>query len=391
MARQKTQDINGFSLVEFSIVLVLFAIFMTGAIYAYDQYRQKRLLEHNAYIVSALKSSIDSYYLYHRHYPCPAPLSASRGDAAYGRGMDCRDTASGDYRMTTRSVDRGGGVTETVRIREGTFPFMDVKDFITEHNQSGRIAKVGGAGVLDAYGHQFTYVVVERQATTAYRDNGGGILIKDEFGRAVSGNADFLLISHGRNAKGARSIYGVPVLPCDGPGLDVENCNGDAEFVHGLQNHGEAQYYDDQIAFLRWVPYFLWKQTEGNPNNIYNVNRGFVGIGLKDPADQLHVKGGNVLVYRFWDDEGQMKSADLCSESGGVCFPPSLIGGEVFPQCPAGELMKGIAHSAPVCVKAFDGNVSNQCPEGSFISGMSYNVDTRAFNVTCKNPLAGRG
>jgi len=384
--------IGGFSLVEFTIVLLLIALFVAGAARLYGDYQQRQMLERNANAILVMKQAIDSYFIVNRHYPCPAPLTARPGDAGYGRSLDCANTASGDYRLITRTdLDYDGdGANDTIRIREGAFPFMDVKEFMFNNNTTGR-DKPGGNDTLDAYKQQYTYVMTERQATINYADQAGGIRVLDEHNRVIANNGNFLLISHGVNGAGARMQDGSIRRACsDISGTkEFENCNGDATYVHALQSHAPgANYYDDQVGFLQWIPYYLWEQTDANPKNIHNINPGSVGMGVKNPTDKLHIKDGDLLAYRFWDDgEGEVSATNICNDAGGDCFPPELIAGDIFPECGSMKVMTGIKEKEPLCENAFGSNFNSPCPANQYICRMRYVAASKSLTVRCMDPI----
>lgn len=386
---------RGFTIIELSVVLVILALVIGETVSIYDGYVMRKRIEDNANAVLEMSQAIEKYYLVNRRYPCPAPLSATPGDTAYGRQMDCSNTAPGDFQTATRSIDLDhDAVPEIVRIRIGTFPFLDITDFLMDHKEEDfdrKAMRVSAYDAMDGYGRQFTYAVTERQATKGYVDHFGAIRLVDEFDRVTSDNTDFLLISHGLNGLGARLPNGVLFAPCSGTGLDPENCDGDYKFVRALQSHAPgSSYYDDAVSFMLWVPFFLWEQTDSDPNNIHNINPGNVGIGTKDPQERLHIKDGNMLSYYFGDDKGHVSAQKICAEDGSDCFETELIAGDTFPECQPDELMQGVAHSAPICVKAFQASFSNSCPADSYISGMSYNYPTHSLTITCKNPIALR-
>lgn len=395
MIRQGKTASGGFSLLEFSIVLAILGIMIAGAVGMYELYRQQVALERNANSLRTMKGAIDSYFVKYHHYPCPAPRTATQKDANYGRSLNCNDKAAADYRLITRNIDLDGdGVAEPVRIREGMLPFMDLAEFLADEGSTHE--KPSGSNTLDAYNRFFTYVVTEHQATDQYGDKAGAILLRDEHDRDVANNANFLLISHGANGAGARITQNNTFLPCSGAGKDLENCDGDYEYIHGLQYHAPGDnYYDDQIGFLQWMPYHLWEVTKNNPNNFHNINPGYVGIGVKDPDDQLHLKDGNMLAYRFWDsaNPGSTLTQSLCKGDSNEtdCFPPELIGGDIFPGCDADEIMTGIAESAPICQPAFVNAFAQPCPNPQeYICGMSYYSPSKTIQVRCKNPAVDR-
>ncbi len=386
----------GFTLIELAVVIIIIGLLSAAGFRAYDTYRARYELEYNAFALAALNGAIGSYFIKNGHFPCPAPLSAHPGDASYGRSMDCSQAAAGDYRLSTRDIDFGNGTTVTMRVREGTFPFADLQEFMMQNDTTGAISPTG-QNVLDAQGNQFTYVVTEAQTLeSSYRDRQGAILLKDEHNRIVAPNVDYLIISHGKNGTGARIGNG-QARPCTGQGLDLENCDGDAEFIHGARSYATgANYYDDHVSFMKWLSADLWRQTPTNPDNIYNINPGYVGIGVKTPTEQLHIKDGNLLTSRIWDnpasvEASRIRSERICADNGTDCMNASIIAGQTLPRCGASKLTTGIAHNQPVCVDAFQGSFTNNCAANSYAYSLTYNAATKSLSVACRDPRAGRG
>ena len=418
---------EGFTLVEFSIVLVIVSISIATLLSLYIPYRQQMLVEKNANAITAMNEAIDTFFRIKRRWPCPAPLSAGPGDAGYGEEMVADPTdvdnmgmwestvcqTGTDFKLAIRNIDLDGdGATEAVRIRTGVFPFRTIARVLENTNHP----LMGRNDIKDAYGRQFTYVVTERQATNSYADHYGAIQIIDEDLNVIENNRDYLLISHGENGRGARSFEGIEQLPCPGtnhitvpsgtplpdpppPDIqslarDLENCDDDGVFVNALLSLNEgSDFYDDTTAYALRIPFFLWIETP-TPGDIRNINVGNVGIGVENPQAKLHVRNGNMYSYHNGDStatppipaHGQTGTDNICDSTGNDCFPPELIGGNTFPECNNDEVMTGIANNTSTCIPAFSGNFTDNCPAGQYIYGFSYNAVTKILTRKCRIP-----
>jgi len=406
---------NGFTLVEFSVVMTIFALLVGSAIFLYAQYYEKKKLEENITSIESMEDAIKAFFAVEGRFPCPAPLTAGVGDSNYGMELDCQNTVpSPDYRLTTNTIEIDG-TNENVRIRIGTFPFRSIFETLADEaivnpDNSPFLSRLTSDDVLDAYGRQFTYAVTEEQATTGYKDKAGAIEIFDEHGQLIAERKDFILVSHGDDGSGAITKNGTPYAGCNTGTVDEENCDNDPVFVAGLRSETAGpNYYDDTVSQLQYIPFYLWDQTEEGSYNIINENFGNVGINVTDPQERLHVEG-NVTAGYF--GVGSAFSENLCAENSGIwnadCFSAEVIAGTLDPNhldpdnddldnndiaCPPGSLMKRIIDGGTGSVGSQEGDndcfqieydsANTNCAPNEYVKKFSYDLGTRQITATC--------
>ncbi|MCE9508457.1 MAG: tail fiber domain-containing protein [Alphaproteobacteria bacterium] len=249
---------GGFTLIEMSVVLAIASALTAGALGAYkvmiaEQYL-KTTKDRMAQIQRAMvRFQSDAINNPNQHLPCPAPLHAAPGTAAFG--VEDVDTAASLNCSTTVL---------------GTAPHDD-----TFRASDGPV-RVGGVpwktlGIpmqtaYDAWGHRFLYAVSENLAdpdpAPAYNAADGVITIKgpSTSGTPLPDKAPFVLISLGKSGFGSVTPDGknFPIAcptPKNTPGgpPEADNCDWatpDATF--GERTYSEAgspnSHFDDYIV-----------------------------------------------------------------------------------------------------------------------------------------------
>ncbi len=323
---RKTQKIThdnrsreqGFTLIELSIVILIFAIMVTPLISLYARYIEEKRIITSKEILSDANTRLSTYYT-RGSYPCPSDLSKGLGDP--DMGVDFCGTSSfaavaaaiplntcinggGICRVEgTRDMD-GDGFNDPILI--GGVPFATLAA-----KQEGTVGIDDVA--RDAWGNMLFYAVSQNLTNASHPDlnrieNGlvndysyGVIDAKDEFGNDTSGmngDSQFLVFSPGPNQIGAFTISGAISLPCDTTTTEGENCDQDGVFVSALGNYdaNTAARYDDLIHFNK-IPtgdlwgYILNTSTGTTTASIKNHNVGNVGILTTTPQAKLDVNG----------------------------------------------------------------------------------------------------
>ena len=436
--RRKTQQ--GFSLLEFSLVLVLVGILLGSVLLLYNGYTKTKAIKHDQEAAEVINQTVASFFRSRGRFPCPSSISAGEGSPLFGRETDCSDTSVAPgtcgphYCVAARTFDDDGDPATpdvTRRVRIGSVPFLDITDMngfddngdgiVSEDEFSryipGEFYSLWRENAVDSHGRRFTYAVTENQAVNgAFVEGAGGILIQTEQVPPVvlNNTANYVVIGYGEDGFGARNENGTAFVGClNAPSAaETENCDNDAVFVSGLiRTTAGANYFDDSVSYRVWMPWFLWDvepETVGGNDllNSYNRYLGYVGIGTETPQARVHVVNGNVYATNFWvplfsgwgpadvDNDsleglGKISSNQLCSANG-ECFNTELIAGDVFPQCPNGFLMDGIENSAPVCVQSLPASASATCEGDSFyLQAIRYSPSQRRGEIKCFNPLTG--
>lgn len=223
---------RGFSLLELSISLFILTLVMSGALTLIARNVMQGQIAKTDAELDRIDESLQKYVLEFNLLPCPAPLTAVRGDAEYGRSAA---TCDGSTAGLTR-VEYPAGSSEFVVI--GGVPFY------TLHLPDKYLA--------DEWRGRYLYAVSEDLITAAPRTAFGNILVQDDNGAMINDEIAWVVVSHGPSREGAfRERTGVAAAACDGGNLDGENCDGDGVFKDAQYNDGDnaALFFDD---FIRW-------------------------------------------------------------------------------------------------------------------------------------------
>ncbi|MCB9983481.1 MAG: type II secretion system protein [Rhodospirillales bacterium] len=394
------RDQHGFTLVELSIVLIIFGLVMSSVMLGLKKYMRDLSVNRTMESITETERALFVFQLQLEKYPCPADPTLAPGDPMYGKA-DCGNinliTATG------RDVD-GDGNGEQVLI--GTVPFQTFLDPNDDGDTSDAVSEnfVAKHG-MDGWGNKLTYAV-----TTALTDavpddfnhEAGAIFIVDENNTNLlntPGIAHAVIISHGADSKGAWTEGGkyaddcVDIVDADAvdkangttlPLDEIENCDheeplvADAIFLKAIHNQNNNNYNDDYVRFIVSNVTNLWAYTnvlffnngtddtddDFQINQVGNTNGGFIGIGEESPQVQFHLLG-DVQAY-------EIHAENLCDEAGNDCMPSEIIAGEVADmKCPAGHVVTKIEKNRVFCADAFADTPYTPCPPGEFLVGIS--------------------
>ncbi len=413
---------RGFSLIELSVVIIISSILMVMMFDAYKQYSEKKKIYTTQARIDTVTSAMNRFFANYTRFPCPASKSASIGDPDFGVATSCYDESQGvgcnaDYCVSSTQIDHDGDSFTplvTRRVREGVIPLMTLKEGIdndaagVERSRYPIAQPIGAEDLLDAYGNQFTYVVTEYQARDEYIPETGAIEITNEHGGAgsvLASNVDYIILSHGENGAGARTIYGVPAgNGCVGlPANEAENCeDGDHVYMASIRYDAGPNQFDDILTYRGWMSYYLWDQSTLDPKDVYNTNAGYVGIDILSPQEQLHIAEGNVLLDQEAADyrgtgAATLMAKEYCTYDGTDvegCFDPELIGGDGLecqnnPNNPLNVIHR-IKDGAAECFNLYEdaaGVPQTQdvtCDPDEFLYGLEYDTSTRKIKKLCR-------
>lgn len=395
--RKKT---GGFSLIELAILSLVVGLVLSSVIQNYNNYSRKRNLEDTEARLNEISSAVMLYLAENNEYPCPSIPGLLQSDPGYGHGFCpsgtlALDTCTAEGFCRARGArDVGGAVTWNNSDPDEANHFWEVAPDGDDENDAVLIGGVpfkdmnislnlSTQDTSDGWGRQFTYVVTEALTDQAtYDERLGTISVQAQSGAELttpSGAKNVVIMTHGKDGKGAYSSDGRLIAPCAGVARDVENCDGDATFTvmtDGTRFHlaDNADYYDDIVIHLLWKTSSLWTQSSTDPDDIYNRNTGNIGIGVEDPTEKMDVDG-NVLV-----DKG--RADQFCDVNGNNCFDPQIIAGSGI-SCGSNRAMVGIVNNDVVCADlALTGVLPNQnCPAGEYIVGF-----TAGGFIDCQTP-----
>lgn len=392
-----SKSTSGFTLVEIALVVIIAGL-VTGA--AFDLYKAHRADQDDQVTrenIDLAHEALNEFFALHGRYPCPANPGLSPTDPDYGEEV-CRNYGAGDpcpaglFCTEVGSRDANGNSTpDPVAI--GALPAKTIRNLINA-------VPITPRHMVDGYDSKFTYAVSELMTEQTYsllmpaNSQLGAIDLRDENNRTViepEKSIHFVILSHGRNRKGAYLEDGTPVGGCTGivlgtpttptPGNDfgsgldpeLENCdNNDAIFVSGLRSFSnqEGQYFDDTVIFGATNLTSLWQPVPSAPHTeayLYNTNLGSVGVGTQTPQERFHVDG---TIRTQTMIRGDLGFCDLANDN---CLNPSALGGNIADmRCPPGEVATAISENRLICTPLFPAPVNFTCPNpGEFVTSFS--------------------
>lgn len=395
---------KGFTLLEMAVATIILGLLFAPLFALYDRYLEEQRIEASYNNVKDASTSIQDYRSLNAAYPCPAPMTAQRGTADYGRQSDCLNPpisaltpgqcANGIcVEDSTRSGFSG---TPAGRVIVGTLPFRDMQ--------------VSEKYALDGYGRRLLYAVSAGMSDpNTFSVDGGAISVRNEDGNelsSVAGNVPFVVLSHGKTGEGAYTKYGQLYRGCQtGATLESENCNDGFEdgsgpaqsiYVSSYQSKANnAGFYDDFVLHLSTRQDSAWRRVINQPEDIETLVLGNVGVGIDasgnpafeldiaqgvntadtaDPNDALAVHGAN-------GNDGRILVERVCDETGANCFDPELLAGVPSDVRCASDFMIGFEDRQAVC-----GQVAVVCPDDQPV----YQGVNASNNMICGDvPQAG--
>jgi type II secretory pathway pseudopilin PulG len=362
------KNIKAFTLIEFAIVMVVSGILLIGGIQIAKIYYNDRIQNEMFERLNQADLALSAYLGNTSRYPCPASPVLPNSDPNAGvelSGPDCaalRDVLTpigtcidGVCKITgQRDTDADADILADP-ILIGAYPFKSIRRAIS--SSIGFNQDLGNTqNSIDPFGFNITYAISAYMTDPGliFNPNYGVLAVRTETGASIidpANSAHYVLVSHGRDNKGARAINGNITVPCAiNTGVDVENCDNDSIFIAGLKNDVRGvNYFDDMVMYRANQISEIWRsENAGSYSYIYNLNPGNVGVGTSTPQDRLDINGELKAINVHVDE--------LCDRATGTnCFSPDLLGGPTGLVCPpsgiAGQVnvLSGIANNTAIC------------------------------------------
>lgn len=357
--RKVARTQRGFTLIELTIALTITGVIMAGLFGAMKQNGEIRNTRMTATFDNLLLGMAEFYRIY-GYYPCPANPTLTQGDANYGEpNLDGSGNCTPSAAAFSAPGEGGGTViTGAVPVRALNRAlgcvYMDeaeleaMPDNLRQVFQNGlntaRQVFFGDSAnyenysdfngnprnqnytetsrkctpdslMADVYQNKITYAVNLAATRLEITPPTGNIEVVNRLNQRVTNERlNFIMVSHGKDAKGAYPANGSTTpFPCGGGGsLDDENCNNGGRFrampISPMPDRYAANNYDDRVeysltGYLRERD--MWRWAEGASNDTRNlVFEGKAGqpltIGVPQTApptdEKIGVYGGNMQV-----------------------------------------------------------------------------------------------
>lgn len=422
---------GGFSLIELSIILMIASMLTVTVLYQYRDWRNSKIAGDTESRRNIVSNALTLFITNFGRLPAPADptLSNSAPSAGYEAAPATYGGAVGEC---------NGAVCRVAGFKDTPLDTNSTNDPVLIGAVPYAALGISPVDATDGWGNKFTYAVTEYLTNSSvnrggafaagmapiFNDQAGAIRMEETVAEQVSDlsapsgfrytgnvlapnpsqNPDFagsnklnsfmlVVVSHGPDGKGAYTYGGVLNSPCSGVGRDLENCDGDADFIKADKGTGVynrvpgTAYFDDAFTIYR-IRRDSDKWTAVGTSSMQNKQGGNVGIGVSMPSTALDV-GGNIKANNIW-------GSSYCSANGN-CFTSSVIAGAIDDANPSvsaahcgttsmPKLMKGINGTATWkvdCVDALNtlGITAASCPPGQYMTGID-----GSGNITCALP-----
>ncbi len=406
-------------MIEFSIVLFFSGLITTGAIHAYSVYRWGEAPRVSYSKLKTVDRNLEAFFESQGRYPCPAAPKLLAGDPNAGvencaiiAALGACDAGTGICRAGGRATPFGDPPPPALPTADpvliGAIPYKTIQDALCPPSSSrcGVSGENGGikdgisrAVTLDFWNRQMTYAVTEQLTVVPppashFPPSPGAIDVRTDTLYSLTedlaynlnplypgGNVFWVVLSHGADGVGAYRDNGVMAVACPPAPYNSGNWNcltrtapAFMSFLNGITTLVPGpNYFDDFLYFSKNKIKGLWT-VAATADDITNRNTGKVGIGTRNPIEQLDVSG-NIKAL-------ESRSSQVCDGTGTKCFNPAELGGDPLfgggMVCPpaAGLLVSaltGIANSDPVCATVTRSSVvtAAQCPPGNPVVGVT--------------------
>lgn len=379
MCARRHRRHSGFSLIELSITMIIAGLFLAGLLKIYNLESERARLATTKERLLELRTAINVYAAAHGRLPCPASPS---GKSARGENP-CIDGKPPQGVAVFTPVGKEKGIDMTVWT--GAVPAAELD--------------IPFAETLDGWHNRFTYAVTlgltQQDSMMKSPAPAGGLGIANEHGENTldeDGAGRYVVLSHGRSAKGAWTAHGVRI-PCDRRALDAENCDGDNIFVAAGQSLGrDGAFYDDFLVHdqLDTAGSLTGKLAVCHTRQKY--------YAPEDPkADDNGCAGFNEYAWQglclHSHDEGETGPVSA-SGYAAATLPPALTAEDTGKcSCPEGYTLKKTGnwrdvHEGTEAIETecpFKTNIGNGWETPNLIVGKHWFTDDKGNEIVCRN------
>ncbi|MDD3021326.1 MAG: type II secretion system protein [Alphaproteobacteria bacterium] len=393
---------KGFTLIELSVVLIIVGLLVAPLLSLYNVKKIDEQIEITKQNINVAGSAVAGFDVI--RLPCPSDRSLPPEDPDYGFEQcnlatipNCTTGTEGICKTSGSWNADGSGGADSIVIGGVPYRYMGVDEFGNPAVMF--VPNMQSNNTLDGWNNKLTYAVsanlMDPLRTSTKNDFKLGVIAAiDENGNPTAGigtydldnldadnnletgrdgDAQFVVLSHGKTARGAFNLSGQQTFPCPAATVvESDNCDNDFTFVQGLGSYEGAGngFLDDYSYFYIESSGDLWYTLPDSANSpsphINNLNSDNVGINTTTPQVKLDING-NLMA-------DTVRANSFCNKSGTTCISSSYFGssGAYFGSSyncagsvAAGSVMIGIKSGNPICSK------------------ISYDLPTGYTGVTC--------
>lgn len=237
---------SGFSLVELSVVLAVISITLGGALDIATRKTESDKIAETNYKMDVIEEAINTQLINRRLIPCPANGGLASSSTSFGNA----GTA------TTAGCSANSNFNNSGNVYAGTVPTVELE--------------ISPDFMFDAWGRRFTYIVDYRfsnnEVTNPACDgdvtdicfkyvSAGSIRVNDSTGQPRTLEAVYVLISHGKNGKGAWPYIGTGArVAASSDASEQSNAGNDAgSFDNIFVQKNTTTTFDDIVRYrTKW-------------------------------------------------------------------------------------------------------------------------------------------
>ncbi len=229
---------HGFSMIQLMVAITLASLLTAGTLQFQKEVKNYKISQTTKDNLDEIDKAIKIFVKENGRLPCVAPDNARPDSANFGIEVACTASAAPSGVFSNDIVGTSGG---NVAIWTGTLPT--------------RTLSLPDRFMLDGYKRRYKFVITKPMAVAAtYFSSVGEIPVVNAAGASVLNGTDraaYAVISTGVDGIGATTIEGNLPIPCNGVGLDIENCDNDGILRSALflNARGTATHFDDKINY----------------------------------------------------------------------------------------------------------------------------------------------
>jgi|GEM_PF-6115861 len=266
---------SGISLIIVAVLLVVIGTAVGTMVMRKDREVEWNPKTGSVTDINRVKNALISFQRANHRLPCVAPRNALPNTPSYGE--EIVDCASG-------TAATGG----TIRINIGS-------EYLRIGAVPHKTLGLSETNAEDQWKNRMTYAVTESLTDVfQFSTHSGAIIVADETNGTVTNDAAFVVLSHGKDGKGAyggkSGTVGRTCLSTDGK--DQANCDdANATFVLAEMNSAAgANFFDDMVA---WAPVDGVAQSTNMPCMVPTTGDATWGSGCTSNGYTNMANGGS--------------------------------------------------------------------------------------------------